>query len=50
MAGFLGKQQSRDQLLQREPGTFLLRFSDGEVGGVTVPYVKVASGECYVAG
>lgn len=38
--GFLSKQQSHDQLMQRPTGTFLLRFSDSEIGGVTVPYVK----------
>eukprot|EP00050_Salpingoeca_kvevrii_P015051 m.43100 g.43100 ORF g.43100 m.43100 type:complete len:761 (-) comp6134_c0_seq2:819-3101(-) len=39
IAGFINKQQAQ-QLLETQPNrTFLLRFSDSEVGGVTVAWV-----------
>ena len=37
--GFVTKQQAQELLQTRPPGTFLLRFSDSEVGGVTVAWV-----------
>lgn len=37
--GFMGKQESQDKLLQKPNGTFLLRFSDSEIGGITVAWV-----------
>ena len=37
--GFVTKQQTQELLQSRPPGTFLLRFSDSEVGGVTVAWV-----------
>eukprot|EP00118_Oscarella_pearsei_P002848 m.11888 g.11888 ORF g.11888 m.11888 type:complete len:812 (+) comp23673_c0_seq1:85-2520(+) len=39
IVGFLTKQQAQELLQIRPPGTFLLRFSDSEVGGVTVAWV-----------
>ncbi|KAI4897217.1 hypothetical protein NFI96_015296, partial [Prochilodus magdalenae] len=37
--GFLNKQQAQDMLLSKPNGTFLLRFSDSEVGGITIAWV-----------
>ncbi len=38
--GFVTKQAAESLLLQKPNGTFLLRFSDSELGGVTIGYVK----------
>ncbi|KAL3836539.1 hypothetical protein ACJMK2_021963 [Sinanodonta woodiana] len=43
--GFVGKQQSQDQLLRKQVGTFLLRYSDSELGGITIAWVAVDNGE-----
>lgn len=40
MAGFVSKNTAHDLLKDCNPGTFLLRFSEGEVGGVSVAYVS----------
>ncbi|NXF13801.1 STAT6 protein, partial [Smithornis capensis] len=37
--GFVNKQQAHDLLINKPDGTFLLRFSDSEIGGVTIAYV-----------
>ncbi|XP_030623180.1 signal transducer and activator of transcription 6 [Chanos chanos] len=37
--GFIGKQQLHVILQNRPNGTFLLRFSDSEIGGITIAYV-----------
>lgn len=37
--GFMDKTESNDMLLKRPNGTFLLRFSDGTVGGITIAWV-----------
>ncbi|MGH0147658.1 UNVERIFIED_CONTAM: hypothetical protein FKN15_011305 [Acipenser sinensis] len=37
--GFIGKQYLHLLLQQSEDGTFLLRFSDSEIGGITIAYV-----------
>ena len=37
--GFVSKQEANQELMKKQPGTFLLRFSDGQVGGVTVANV-----------
>ena len=37
--GFIGKDEARELLLQKPEGTFLLRFSDGILGGISVAYV-----------
>ncbi|XP_043910654.1 signal transducer and activator of transcription 5B-like isoform X2 [Protopterus annectens] len=37
--GFVNKQQAQDMLLSKPNGTFLLRFSDSEIGGVTIAWV-----------
>ena len=41
MSGFIGKDEAREMLLQKPVGTFLLRFSDGILGGISVAYVLV---------
>ncbi|XP_035236988.1 signal transducer and activator of transcription 6 isoform X2 [Anguilla anguilla] len=38
--GFIGKQQLHLILQDRPDGTFLLRFSDSEIGGITIAYVS----------
>ncbi|TRY64753.1 hypothetical protein DNTS_017803 [Danionella cerebrum] len=37
--GFLNKQQGQDMLMSKPNGTFLLRFSDSEIGGITIAWV-----------
>ena len=37
--GFMDKNESQDKLLSKPNGTFLLRFSDGTVGGITIAWV-----------
>lgn len=47
MAGFVSKNVAHEMLRGCNPGTFLLRFSEGEVGGVSVAYVSFTdSGKC----
>jgi signal transducer and activator of transcription 5B len=38
--GFVTKQAAENLLLHKPSGTFLLRFSDSELGGVTIAYVR----------
>ena len=38
--GFVTKQAAESMLLDKTSGTFLLRFSDSELGGVTIAYVR----------
>ena len=38
--GFVTKQAAETLLLSKPTGTFLLRFSDSELGGVTIAYVR----------
>ncbi|XP_037029300.1 signal transducer and activator of transcription 5A-like isoform X2 [Bradysia coprophila] len=40
--GFINKRQAEEKLLQCPPGTFLLRFSDSELGGITIAWVENA--------
>ena len=35
---FITKKQAEELLIDRPPGTFLLRFSDSELGGVSICY------------
>lgn len=39
MIGFVDKKDSQELLSQKTSGTFLLRFSESEVGGVTIAWV-----------
>lgn len=43
--GFVNKQQAHDLLINKPDGTFLLRFSDSEIGGITIAW-KFDSCEC----
>ena len=36
--GFVMKQAAEHMLMQKPPGTFLLRFADSELGGVTIAF------------
>merc|ERR1712018_394743 len=38
--GFITKQAAETLLVNKPSGTFLLRFSDSELGGVTIAYVR----------
>ena len=38
--GFVSKERAQHMLLQKEPGEFLLRFSDSELGGITIAWVQ----------
>ncbi|KAK2166934.1 hypothetical protein LSH36_33g03003 [Paralvinella palmiformis] len=37
--GFVSKKEAQDNLLKKPIGTFLLRFSDSELGGITIAWV-----------
>lgn len=37
--GFISKVKAQECLNQRENGTFLLRFSDSECGGITIAWI-----------
>lgn len=43
--GFIGKQHLHLILKDRPNGTFLLRFSDSEIGGITIAYVSASESE-----
>jgi len=36
--GFVSKRRARDLLLSQRPGTFLLRFSEAQLGGISMVY------------
>merc|ERR1719461_2821763 len=38
--GFVSKNRAEEMLMAMDGGTFLLRFSDSELGGVTIAYVR----------
>ena len=41
LMGFISRQEAEDFLHKSENGTFLIRFSDSELGGVTVAWITV---------
>ena len=41
LVGFISRQEAEDFLHKSENGTFLIRFSDSELGGVTVAWITV---------
>lgn len=45
--GFIGKQHLHLILKDRPNGTFLLRFSDSEIGGITIAYVSASESKCW---
>ncbi|XP_059047347.1 signal transducer and activator of transcription 5B [Achroia grisella] len=45
--GFIQKKQAEDMLSKCPPGTFLLRFSDSELGGITIAWVGDNNGEVF---
>ena len=40
LLGFVSRQQAEEFLQASEVGTFLIRFSDSELGGVTVAWIS----------
>ncbi|XP_026776231.3 signal transducer and activator of transcription 6 isoform X1 [Pangasianodon hypophthalmus] len=44
--GFIGKQHLHIILQDQPSGTFLLRFSDSEIGGITIAYVGLSDSGC----
>ena len=49
VAGFVSKQEAHTRLRGCNPGTFILRFSDSELGGISVAYVSILeTGESFV--
>lgn len=42
--GFVHKKTAEEMLLKCQPGTFLLRFSDSELGGVTIAWLEIKDG------
>lgn len=45
--GFIGKQHLHLILKDKPNGTFLLRFSDSEIGGITIAYVSTTDSKQY---
>ena len=43
--GFVTKTESQDMLMSKPNGTFLLRFSDSELGGITIAWVADQQGD-----
>lgn len=43
--GFINKRQAEEMLLKCAPGTFLLRFSDSELGKFCHPYLNTISSQ-----
>ena len=41
LMGFISRQEAEDFLHKSQDGTFLIRFSDSELGGVTVAWITV---------
>ena len=39
VAGFISKRDAETALITKPNGTFLLRFSDSEIGGISVAWV-----------
>lgn len=37
--GFVSRHQAQELLMTKPVGTFLLRFSDSEIGGITIAWV-----------
>lgn len=46
--GFVRKKQTEEMLQSCTNGTFLLRFSDSELGGVTIAWVSGKSTTCVI--
>ena len=44
---FMSREEAHKKLIDMCPGTFIIRFSDGEVGGVSIAWVieKEGGGE-----
>lgn len=48
--GFVSKDRELALLKDKEPGTFLLRFSESHLGGITFTWVEPGqNGECWLA-
>lgn len=41
--GFLDKREAHEMLLRCQPGTFIVRFTESEPGGVSIVWVKSKS-------
>lgn len=44
ITGFIGKGECQRQLLESNPGTFMLRFSDSKLGGISTAYNSKVDG------
>ena len=42
--GFIGKLEGQDKLLSKPLATFLLRYSDSEIAGLTIAWVEADNG------
>ena len=42
------RQQAKKILLDKSPGTFLIRFSDGEVGAITIAWRCEVNGTVHI--
>lgn len=43
--GFVSKKTAQDLLMAKPPGTFLLRYSDTEQGGISIVYNALDKGK-----
>ena len=41
----MSRQMAHTKLLEKNPGTFLIRFSDGELGAVTIAWCCERNGK-----
>lgn len=41
ITGFIGKSQAEELLINSQSGTFMLRFSDSELGGITIAWMSM---------
>lgn len=46
--GFVSKKHAQDLLMARPPGTFLLRFSDATLGGISIVYNSIDPGKLFL--
>ncbi|CAL4060086.1 unnamed protein product [Meganyctiphanes norvegica] len=45
ITGFIGRGQAEELLMNSQSGTFMLRFSDSELGGITIAWMSMADNQ-----
>lgn len=49
IVGFIGKQECQRQLMSCDAGTFMMRFSDSKLGGISIAYYIIKDGRKEIA-